>query len=512
MSKVHELKLPQLGPSPSAASILKFTQDANPVILQAEVRNRFPTIEKAPTGITGLDEITRGGLPARRATLVCGGAGCGKTVLAMEFLVRGAQQFGEPGLFVSFEEKPQSLVENFRSFGFDLNALIGKKQLKISHIDLSHAEVIETGEFTLEALLIRLEHAIREIGAKRVVLDTMETIFSVLANTESLRAEIARLFHWLTDKGVTAIVTGEKGQKELTRHGFEEYLSDCVLLLDHRICDQISKRRMRIVKYRGSPHGKDEYPFLIGETGFSVLPLTSLLLDQKVSDERVSTGVRRLDEMLAGKGYFRGTTVLVSGKAGTGKSSLAAAFAAASSARNEHCLYFAFEESALQLARNMRSLGIDLDKWTKGSLFTLQATRPTFLGLEEHLVGMIKLIDTLRPSCVVIDPITNFLSAGDQPEIKAMLMRLIDYLKSREITLLLTALTGGSYRPDETEEKVSSLVDTWIALDLEVVGHARRRQIYIVKSRGMEHSRETFELVMSINGLSLRGLKRDDPP
>ena len=480
--------------------------------LDAKVGELFAPIEKAPTGIAGLDEITRGGLPARRSTLVCGGPGCGKTVLAMEFLVRGAEQFGEPGLFVSFEEKPQSLVENFRSFGFDLNDLVGKKLLKIAHIDLSHAEVIETGEFTLEGLLIRLEHGIREIGAKRVVLDTMETIFSALSNTESLRGEIARLFRWLRDKGVTAVITGEKGKEELTRHGFEEYLSDCVLLLDHRIYDQISKRRLRIVKYRGSPHGKDEYPFLIGETGLSVLPLTSLLLDHKVSDERVGTGVQGLDEMLAGKGYFRGTTVLVSGKAGTGKSSLAAAFAAAVSARNERCLYFAFEESAPQLARNMRSLGIDLNQWAKQGLLTLQATRPTFLGLEEHLMGKIQLIDTLKPSCVVIDPITNFLSAGDQPEIKAMFLRLIDYAKSREITLLVTALTAGPDRADETDEKISSLVDTWIAVDLEVVGHARRRQIYIVKSRGMEHSRDTRELVMSHKGLSLRSLKPEGPP
>ena len=482
------------------------------MILEAKVGSLLPTIEKAPTGIAGLDEITGGGLPARRSTLVCGGPGCGKTMMAMEFLVRGAQQFGEPGLFVSFEEKPQSLVENFCSFGFDLNALVGQKQLKIAHVDFSHAEIIETGEFTLEGLFIRLEHGIREIGAKRVVLDTMETIFRALSSTENLRGEIARLFRWLSDKGVTAVVTGERGREELTRHGFEEYLSDCVLLLDHRISEQVSKRRLRIVKYRGSSHGKDEYPFLIGETGLSVLPLTSLLLDHKVSDARVSTGVRALDEMLAGKGYFRGTTVLVSGKAGTGKSSLAAAFAAASSARNERCLYLAFEESAAQLARNMRSLGIDLEKWAKQGLLTLQATRPTFLGLEEHLVDMMRVIDTVKPSCVVIDPITNFLSAGEQPEIKGMFMRLIDYLKSRQITLCVTALTAGSGRADETEEKISSLVDTWIALDLEVVGHVRRRQIYIVKSRGMEHSRETRELVMSNNGLSLRALKPEQSP
>jgi len=470
-----------------------------------------PGIEKAPTGIAGLDDITHGGLPAGRPTLVCGGPGCGKTVLAMEFLVRGAQRFGEPGLFVSFDESPRGLVENFRSAGFDLDALIEAKRLKITHIDLSHGEVVETGDFTLEGLFIRLDYGIREIGARRVVLDSMETVFATLANTDSLRAEIGRLFHWLRDKGITAVVTAEKGAGELTRHGFEEYISDCVLVLDHRIDQQISKRRLRIVKYRGSLHGKDEYPFLIGEAGVSVLPLTSLLLDHQASGERVSTGVGGLDEMLAGQGYFRGTTILVSGKAGTGKSSLAAAFAAAACARKEHCLYFAFEESSAQLARNMRSLSIDLESWLKEGSLTLRATRPTFLGLEEHLAAMIQLIDTLKPACVVMDPVTNFLGAGDQPEIKAMFMRLIDYLKSRQITLLLVALTTIFGKPDETEEKISSLVDTWIALDMEMVGHARRRQIYIVKSRGMEHSQETRELVMSSDGLSLRGLPLGEP-
>lgn len=467
-------------------------------------------IAKAPTGIAGLDEISAGGLPVGRTTLVCGGPGCGKTVLAMEFLVRGAQQFGEPGLFVSFEESPQNLVKNFDAFGFDLNALVENKQLKISHVDFSHGDIVETGRFSLDALLIRLEHGIKEIGAKRVVLDTMETIFSSLSDTEHLRSEVAKIFHWLRDREITAIVTGERGKEELTRNGFEEYLSDCVLVLDHRLSEQISKRRLRILKYRGSLHGKDEYPFLIGKTGISVLPVSSLKLEHVALVDRVGSGVDGLDEMLAGEGYFKGTTILVTGTAGTGKSSLAAAFAAASCARNERCMYFSFEESPAQLTRNMRSLGIDLEAPLKKGILTLQSTRPSFLGLEEHLVAMIQSIETLNPVCVVIDPITDFLSAGDQPEVKAMFSRLIDYLKSRAITLLLTALTTGRF--DETEERISSLTDTWIALDLAVVGHARRRQIRVVKSRGMAHSQETCELVMSTHGLSLRGLESETQP
>lgn len=465
------------------------------------------SIDKAPTGVNGFDEITHGGIPAGRTTLVCGGPGCGKTVFAMETLVRGARQFGEPGLFVSFEESPQNLVKNFRSLGFDLDGLIADKQLKIIHVELSREAIVEAGPFTLEGLRIRLEHGIREIGAKRVALDTLETLFSALSDTEMLRNEVATLFHWLRDRSVTAIVTGERGKEELTRHGFEEYLSDCVVQLDHRVVEQISRRRLRVLKYRGSAHGKDEYPFLIGASGLSVLPLTSARLDHGASSERVSSGVRKLDEMLAGKGYFRGSTILVSGKAGTGKSSLAATFAAAACARKERCLYFAFEESPAQIVRNMRSLGVDLEPPAKRGLLALRASRPTFLGLEEHLVAMIQDVEALAPHCVVIDPITDFLSAGNRSEIKAMIVRLIDHLKKRNITLLVTALTPGSEIPEQTEEKVSSLVDTWIALDLEIVGHSRRRQLYVVKSRGMEHSQETHELVMSSRGLTLRRLK-----
>jgi circadian clock protein KaiC len=467
------------------------------------------SIAKAPTGITGLDEITRGGLPAGRPTLVCGGPGCGKTILAMEFLVRGAQQFGEPGLFVSFEETTPHLIENFRSLGFDLKDLVEKKKLKMSRVELSREEIIESGTFSLDALLIRLEHGMAEVGAKRMVLDTMETLFAALSQTEHLRNEIARLFHWLRDKGVTTIVTGERGKEEITRHGFEEYISDCVLLLDHRVTEQTSKRRLRIIKYRGSGHAADEFPFFIGETGFSVLPITSLHLDHSAGFERVSTGVKDLDEMLEGKGYFRATTVLVSGRAGTGKSSLAAAFALAACERGERCIYFSFEESSAQVARNMKSVGIDLDPWLKKDLLTIRAFRPTFRGLEEHLVSVEQATEKVKPTCVVIDPITNFVTVGGVEEVKAMLTRILDFLKHRGVTLLMTALTTRSARLDETNTYMSSLVDAWIALDLEPIGHARRRAIHIVKSRGMEHSYETRDLLMSSHGLSLGNLRPD---
>jgi circadian clock protein KaiC len=466
-------------------------------------------LAKAPTGITGLDEITKGGLPAGRPTLVCGGPGCGKTILAMEFLVHGSKELDEPGLFVSFEENPKQLIENFRSFGYDLEDLIAKKKLKIAHIELSKGEIIEAGLFSIDGLLIRLEHSIAEIGAKRVVLDTLETVFSVLTDTKRLRSEVARLFHWLRAKGVTAIVTGERGKEQFTEEGFEEYISDCVILLDHRVNEQTSKRRLRIVKYRGSAHAADEFPFFIGKTGFSVVPITSLNLDYTVSLDRVSTGVKGLDQMLGNGGYFKASSVLVTGDSGTGKSSLAAALALASGERGKRCLYFSFEESVAQVTRNMKSVGINLEPLQKNGLLTIRSFRPTFRGLEEHLVSVAQETDRVKPACVVLDPITSFVTVGDDAEVKSMLTRILDLLKRRGVTLFMTALTRRTSLLDSTEIYLSSLVDTWIGLEMQRIGQTRRRTIQIIKSRGMDHSQETHELVMSPQGLSLGNLAMD---
>jgi circadian clock protein KaiC len=468
--------------------------------------NPVAAVSKAPTGIQGLDEITRGGLPAGRPTLICGGPGCGKTILGMEFLVRGALEFDEPGVFVSFEESPRHLIDDFSSFGFDIGDLIAQNKLRIAHVDLSKGEIVEAGAFSFDGLLIRLDHAVAEIGAKRIVFDTLEAVFAALTQTEHLRNEIARLFNRLRDMGVTSIVTGERGTGELTGHGFEEYISDCVLLLDHRINGGISKRRLRIVKYRGSGHSADEFPFLIGETGFSVLPITSLSLDHEACYERVSSGVPDLDTLLGGKGFFRATTALITGRAGTGKTSLSASFALAACERGERCLYFSFEESQAQIVRNMKSLGIDLEPWLNKGMLTIRALRSTFRGLEEHLVAVAHEVSRFRPDCVVMDPITNFVTVGGAEEVKSMLTRILDLLKGGGITLLMTALTASSGGLNETEMHVSSLVDTWIGLDLRLTGNSRDRTIYVIKSRGMDHSHETRELKMSARGLSVHNL------
>ncbi len=470
---------------------------------------RTPPLAKAATGIVGLDEITRGGLPAGRPTLVCGGPGCGKTILGMEFLARGAWQCDEPGFFLSFEETPASLIKNFQSLGFELEALLEKKRLKLSSVDSSRDQIVESGAFSLDGLLIRLEHGIAEVGAKRLVLDSLETVFSSLAQTANLRNEIARLFHWLRDRGITTVVTAERGQTELTRFGFEEYISDCVIFLDHRVTERSSKRRLRVVKYRGSGHSSDEFPFSIGDTGFSVLPITSLNLDYTASSDRVSTGVKNLDEMLGGEGYFRASTVLFSGKAGTGKSSLAAAFALACCQRGQRSLYFSFEESASQLIRNMQSVRIDLAPQVERGLLSVRAIRSSFRGLEEHLVSVAEESRKVKPSCVVMDPITNFITVGAMEEVKSMLARIVDLFKRQGITLLMTALTSGHEGTGDTEIYLSSLVDTWIVLDLERRNHFHYRSLNIVKSRGMEHSRETRELVMSSEGLFLRQLEAE---
>jgi circadian clock protein KaiC len=463
------------------------------------------TLPKAPTGIPGLDQITFGGLPAGRPTLVCGGPGCGKTLLAMEFLVRGATEFGEPGAFIAFEETGEELAQNVRSLGFDLERLVAEKKLALDHVHIEPAEIHETGEFDLEGLFLRLGLAIDSVGAKRVVLDTLEALFSGFRNQTVLRAELRRLFRWLKDKGVTAVITGERGNATLTREGLEEYVSDCVLFLDHRVSDQVSTRRLRIVKYRGTLHGTSEYPFLIDEQGISVLPITSLALDHKVSDERIPTGIPHLDAMLGGKGYYRGSSILVSGTAGTGKTSIAASLAHETARRGERCLYLAFEESGDQLVRNMRSIGLDLAPLLKKDLLRIHASRPTHLGLEAHLVHIHKLVQAFQPGIVIIDPVSNLAAAANVQEAGLMLMRLVDFLKSRQITALLTDLTNGGRATAATEIGISSLIDTWLLLrDIELGGE-RSRGLMVVKSRGMKHSNQIRELMTTERGLELRG-------
>jgi circadian clock protein KaiC len=461
-------------------------------------------LPKAATGIEGLDEITGGGLPRGRPTLVCGSAGCGKTLLAMEFLVRGATQFGEPGVFMAFEETAEELTQNVRSLGFDLDELADQKKLLVDHVHVERSEIEETGDYDLEGLFIRLGHAIDTLGAKRVVLDTIETLFGGLSNPAILRSELRRLFRWLKDKGVTAVITGERGDGTLTRQGLEEYVSDCVIVLDHRVTENLSTRRLRIVKYRGTLHGTNEYPFLIDETGVSVLPITSIGLEHKASEERISTGVPRLDAMLGGAGVYRGSSVLISGTAGTGKTTLAGHFADAACRRGERSLYLAFEESESQMVRNMRSVGLDLAPWLKKGLLRFHATRPTAYGLETHLAALHKLVNDFHPRVVIVDPITNFLKAGMQAESEAMLMRLIDFLKAQQITALFTSLTRGGTALEQSGAGISSLIDTWLLMrDIELGGE-RNRAMYVLKSRGMVHSNQIREFVLTDRGIELR--------
>jgi circadian clock protein KaiC len=466
-------------------------------------------VPKTPTGIQGLDEITGGGLPQGRPTLVCGGPGCGKTILAMEFLMNGARMYREPGVFMSFEESIEDLTLNFASLGFDPRPLEARKKLSLDYVRVEPSEIQETGAYDLDGLFIRLEHAIDSIGAKRVVLDTIETLFSGLSDSRVLRAELRRLFNWLRTKGVTAIVTGERGNGGMTRHSLEEYITDCVILLDHRVVEQNATRRLRVVKYRGSTHGANESPFFIDESGISVLPIASLGLQHRVSAGRLSTGLQALDEMLGGKGYFRGSSVLVSGSAGTGKTSLAGYFADAACRRGESALYFAFEESAAQIVRNLRSIGLDLEPWLKKRLLRVHAARPTTSGLEGHLSAMHRLIEEARPQVVVVDPISNLISVGTSIEVKAMLARLIDFMKVRQTTALFTSLTLDEGHPEGTDIGISSFMDTWLVLrNIEVNGE-RNRMLNVLKSRGMPHSNQVREFVLTNSGLKLIDAVRD---
>src|SRR5580704_1008334 len=462
-----------------------------------------PSLPKAPTGIQGLDEITNGGFPRGRPTLVCGSAGAGKTLLAMEFLVRGATQFNEPGVFMAFEETAAELTENVRSIGFDLDELAEEKKWAIDFVRVERSEIDETGDYDLEGLFIRLGAAIDSIGAKRVVLDTIENLFAGLQNEGILRAELRRLFRWLKDRGITAVITAERGDGALTRHGLEEYVSDCVILLDHRVTDQVSTRRLRIVKYRGTAHGTNEYPFLIDEDGFSVLPVTSLGLQHQVSEERVSSGIPRLDTMLGGEGFYRGTTILVSGTAGTGKTSLAAHFVNAACQRGERCLYFSFEESPGQLIRNMRSIGLNLEQWTKKGLLQFHSSRATFYGLEMHLAIIHKIVQEFQPKAVVLDPVGSLIQAGNVRDAHTMLIRLIDFLKQRGVTAFLTNLTSGGEALERTDVEISSIVDTWLFMrDVELDGE-RNRALYVLMSRGMAHSNQLREFLLTPQGIDL---------
>jgi circadian clock protein KaiC len=462
----------------------------------------LPKLEKAPTGILGFEEITSGGLPAGRPTIVCGGPGCGKTMFAMEFLVRGATEFSEPGVLITFEETSEEISRNVQSLGFDLQALVRRKKLFLDYVRVEPSEIQETGEYDLEGLFIRLQHAVNSVGAKRVVLDTLEAVFSGFSNAGMLRAEIRRLFRWLKDRGLTTVVTAERGEGSLTRYGLEEYVSDCVIALDHRVTDQISTRRMRIVKYRGTSHGTDEYPFLIDKRGFSVMPLSSIRLNHEVSTERVSSGVKDLDTMLEGRGFFKGASILVSGTAGSGKSSLAAHFVDEACRQRKRCLYIAFEESAAQATRNMRSIGIDLGPLLEKSQLHFHAWRPTQHGLEMHLQRIHELVEEFDPHVVVIDPITNLVSTNVK-EVHGMLLRLLDFLKDRQITAMFISLTGTRDAEEKTEVGISSLTDTWILLrDLELNGE-RNRCLYVLKSRGMAHSNQIREFIMTSRGVQL---------
>jgi circadian clock protein KaiC len=462
------------------------------------------SLPKAPTGIQGLDEITEGGLPRGRPTLICGGPGCGKTLLAAEFLIRGATEFDEPGALITFEETGEELAQNVRSLGFDLDALVEEKKIAIDYVRVERSEIAETGEYDLEGLFLRLGLAIDTVGAKRIVLDTIESLFAGFDNQAVLRSELRRLFRFLKDRGVTAVITGERGEGSLTRQGLEEYVSDCVILLDHRVTEQTSTRRMRIVKYRGTTHGTNEYPFLIDAEGFSVLPLSGLQLDHAVSNERVSSGVPALDEMLDGKGYYRGSSVLVSGTAGTGKTSLAAHFAAEMGRRGERCLYLAFEESPQQLMRNMRTIGVDLEPHVKKGTVKLHSSRPTLHGLEMHLVQVHKMASQFNPSAVVIDPISNFIDNSTAIEAQAMLLRLVDFLKARQITAFFTHLTSGAGALEATDIGISSLIDTWLLLrDIET-GTSRSKGLYVLKSRGMPHSHDIREFILTPKGIQLK--------
>jgi circadian clock protein KaiC len=477
--------------------------------LKTEFKWENIPLQKCPTGITGLDEITFGGLPQGRPTLVCGSAGCGKTLLSIEFLYRGALEYDEAGVFMTFEEKEKDIVINFASLGFNLPSLIKKKKLIIDNVSIERREIEETGEYDLEGLFIRLQNAIDTIGAKRVVLDTIEALFSGFSNESILRAELRRLFFWLKDKGVTTIVTGEKGDKMLTKYGLEEYIADCVISLDHRVNEQIATRRLKIIKYRGTKHGTNEYPFLIGENGISVFPITSVFLEGAVGYKRISSGIKGLDDMLDGQGFYVGTTTLISGSSGSGKTSIVAHFVDSACRNGKKALYLAFEESENQIVRNMKSIGLELEQWIGKKLLKFSANRGTLTGLEAHLVLAHKLVREFKPDIVVLDPLSDLITSGNLDQTKTMLTRLLDFLKNEKITVLATDLTIIGNKMDASEVGISSMCDTWIRLSIEEKEYRKLRRINIIKARGISNSMDIKELLISGKGLTIRDIESE---
>jgi circadian clock protein KaiC len=461
------------------------------------------SIGKAVTGIRGLDDVTQGGLPQGRPTLLCGSAGCGKTLFGMTFLYKGAVEYNEPGVFVAFEERSEDLIKNVGSLNYDIEKLIADKKIAIDHVEIERTKIAESGEYDLEGLFIRLGFAIDSIGAKRVVIDTIETLFSGLEDEQLLRSELRRLFEWLKSKGVTAIITGERGEGTLTRHGLEEYVADCVILLDNRVHDQLSTRRLRIIKYRGSAHGTSEYPFIIDEQGITVMPITSSGLEHKASTERLPSGILDLDQMLEGKGYFKGSSILVSGMAGSGKSTVTTHFLDATCGSGHRCIYFAMEESPRQIIRNMHSIGIELQKWVDKALLRFSARRPSLFGLETHLATMYRDVTDFDPTAVVIDPMSALLTAGSLGDVHSMILRLVDFLKARGVTALFTNL-GVSSENVTTEIQISSLMDTWLLLYNRESNGEHNRQLYLLKSRGMAHSNQVREFILTSDGIKLR--------
>lgn len=458
------------------------------------------SIAKSLTGIAGLDAVTFGGLPTGRPTLICGAAGCGKSIFGATFLVNGATLFDEPGVLMSFEETGQDIAANVASLGYDVQGLIDSRMLAVDYVRIERSEIEESGEYDLEGLFVRLGYAIDEVGAKRVVLDTLEALFAGLDDQALLRSELRRLFVWLKERGVTAIITAERGEGALTRHGLEEYVSDCVVLLDNRVNDQITTRFLRVVKYRGSAHGTNEYPFLIDQDGISVLPVTAAGLRHETSDEIVSSGVYGLDAMLGARGYFKGSSVLITGPSGTGKTIFGAHFAKAACARGERCMLFGLEESPDQIVRNVRSVGVELLPYVQSGLLRLSAARPSLYGLEMHLTLMNRAIEEFAPDAVVIDPISAF--RGPVNEVHSTLLRMVDLMKAKGITAVFTNLTSPG-RDDQTEHGLSSLMDTWIGLhDIEENGE-RNRGLYVLKSRGMSHSNQIREYVLTSTGVRL---------
>ena len=458
------------------------------------------------TGVKGLDDVLGGGIPQGHAMLLVGKPGTGKSILSMEYLLHGIELHKENGVYISFEESEKQIISNAASFGWKFEEMVKKNKLAISYIDMQPEQMRTVGDYDLSALILRVKGAIKKVNARRVVIDGINNLLSTFDDERIIRSDLLRLIREIKEVNATIFITGERGHDSWSKMGFEEYLADGLMHLDNRTDGNYQTREIQVVKCRGINHYTGKSPFIINSEGMSIRPLITADFDYKVLKSRVSTGIADIDNMLGGKGLYRGSTVYITGPSGAGKTSISSSFANGACSRGERALFLAFEESSDQIIRNMKSIGLSLDKWVNEKLLYFYTARATTNSLEGHLDNIMTMVREVEPTCVVLDPISAFRPIANENETKLMLIRLNDYLRARKITTVFTALSSDGEYSEHADVQLSSIADTWIVVRIMDYKGERNNVMQLMKSRGMSHSRQMKEMYFTGNGLKLQNV------